>query len=108
MTARVPDESRVLAVMSPTRRAGPWSAPRTLHVWALMSEAVVDLRDAVLPTEGCDVEVGALMGSPRDLTRAGPGGARAPHVRVTGSCVMAEVKVLQGAAADLKALELDD
>lgn len=127
--ARGLDERHLLAVMSSTRRAGPWLVPRTLHVWAVMSEAVVDLRDAVLPSEGCDVEVSAIManvrvllpagvdaevdvlaflGSSRDLTHAGPGGGRAPRVRVTGSAVMAEVKVLQGAAADLEALELDD
>lgn len=116
--ARVPDDGRVVAIMSASRRAGPWAVPRVLRVWAVMSEAVVDLRDAVLPAEGCEIEVGAVManvrvllppgvdaqvdvlafmGAAHDHTRAGrpetPLARHVPCVRVTGSSVMAEVQV---------------
>lgn len=112
--ARVADAGRVVAVLSASHRAGPWAVPRLLHVWAVMSEAVVDLRDAVLPAEGCEIEVGAVManvrillppgveaevdvmaflGAAKDDTRALGGGASGPRVRVRGSSVMAEVTV---------------
>lgn len=115
--ARARDEGRMLAIMSSSKRAGPWLVPRYFRAFALMSEAVIDLRDAVLPADGCEIEVGAVManvkillppgvqadvtilafmGNAHDHTRAEPLGAAAPHVRVTGSSVMAEVQVFGG------------
>lgn len=109
------DEGRVIAVMSASHRAGPWAVPRSLQVWAVMSEAMIDLRDAVLPAEGCEIEVHAVManvkvllppgvdtevdvlafmGAARDHTRSASGlRGDAPLIRVTGSSVMAEVQV---------------
>lgn len=113
--ARVAGEGRVVAVMSSAKRAGAWPVPRTLRVLAVMSEAVVDLRDAVLPAEGCEVEVRALManvkvllppaveayvdvtalmGAVHDYTHNTPNPGHAPRVRVTGACVMSEVTAL--------------
>ena len=129
VSARVPEVGRVVAIMSQSRRQGPWAVPRSLRVRAVMSEAVVDLRDAVLPAEGCAIDVAALManvkvllpagveaavavtalmGAALDHTHAGPTAGAAPRVRVTGASVMAEVRVLQGVEADLAALGLDD
>lgn len=131
--ARVPgrmvDEGRMFAVMSSSRRVGVWMVPRLFRAFAVMSEAVIDMRDAVLPADGCEIEVGAIManvkvllppgveaevavmafmGNAEDRTRVDSAAGQAPRVRVTGSAVMSEVKVLQGAEADLAALEMDD
>ncbi len=127
--ARVAGEGRLFAVMSSSHRAGVWFVPRLFRAFAVMSAAVVDLRDAVLPADGCEIEVGAIManvkvllppdvdaevsvmafmGNVQDRTDPGQVAGDAPRVRVTGSAVMAEVQVLQGVEADLAALELDD
>ncbi len=123
------DENRMLAVMSSTRRVGPWLVSPRLRVWAIMSEAVLDLRDAVLPVGGCEIDIGAVMANVRVLLPRGVqatvdvlpfiGAAHdetmhadldarhAPRVHIRGSSVMAEVRVLQGDAADLEGAELD-
>jgi len=53
----------VLAVMSSTRRAGPWTVPRKMLVRGLMSSTVLDFREARLPPGPVDVEIRALMSS---------------------------------------------
>lgn len=127
--ARVPADGRVFAVMSATKRRGPWLVPRHFRAFALMSEVVLDLRGAVIPAEGCEIELGAIManvkvllppdvlgevamtafmGNAEDHTHAAAVPDAAPRVRVSGSAVMAEVKVLQGAEAEFAALEMDD
>lgn len=113
-----PDEGRVLAVMSSTTRRGAWAVPRRLHVLAVMGEAVLDLREALLPA-ACEVEVFALMGNVRIILPAGADAqfevgafmaaaddhtrghylgtsGTGPRVRVTGLAIMAEVKVVGG------------
>ncbi|GJG85560.1 hypothetical protein tb265_07410 [Gemmatimonadetes bacterium T265] len=129
VAARPADDGHLFAVMSSSKRVGPWLVPRRFRAFALMSEAVVDLRDAVLPADGCEIEVGAIManvkvllprgvqadvavmafmGSAQDRTEVEPAAGHAPRVRVTGSAVMSEVQVLQGAEAEFAALHFDD
>ena len=118
MRGPVPDHGQVLAIMSSTKRRGAWTVPHRLHAVAVMGEAVLDLREALIPAEceidvfavmgnvriilpaGADAqfEVGAFMGAAEDNTRGHyqgvPGGG--PRVRVTGLAFMAEVKVVGG------------
>lgn len=52
---------RILAVMSQTRRGGLWTVPRRLEVVSVMSETVLDLRQASLLPGVTDISVGGLM-----------------------------------------------
>lgn len=106
--------ARVGAFLSSTRRGGRWVVPRRLEVRALMSDLTIDLRNATLPIEGCELVVRAIMASVTILVR--PGSPvdvdidavlasvedTVPHVRmdrdrppvhVTGRAVLASVEV---------------
>jgi hypothetical protein len=108
------DEGRIVAVMSQTRREGPWTVPRQLRVLALMSEVRIDLRNAAIP-DGCTIEISSIMANvklvvPPDLSvdfdvtpvmasvenEAADHGAPAwgaPRLRIRGMALMAEVRV---------------
>jgi hypothetical protein len=58
------ERSRMLSIMSSTRRVGRWVAPRELDVVAVMSDTKIDLANAVLPIGGVvDIHVNAVMAS---------------------------------------------
>jgi hypothetical protein len=110
--------SRLLAIMSTTRRLGRWSVPRELDVLALMSDTRLDLTAAALPEGVVTLHVNAIMASFRIIV---PPGMRvinqmhsfmadvrsaadevlpdetishdAPIIRLTGTACMAEVKI---------------
>jgi hypothetical protein len=108
-----PARDRIRGIMSEVRRDGPWRLPQRLKVSAVMSNVRLDLRQAVIPP-GCVIEVRAIMASVLVLVPPGlpvefdvspfmgtarndssrmPAAFGAPVVRVTGSAVMAEVRV---------------
>jgi hypothetical protein len=108
-----PAEERIRGVMSEVRRDGVWRLPQRLKVSALMSDVRLDLRQAVIPP-GCVIEVRAIMAGVRIIVppglrvefdvspfmgAAGNDSSRLPTplgaqvLRVTGSAVMAEVRV---------------
>lgn len=111
----VPEEGRVISVMSETRRKGMWHLPRTLDVWCLMSDTHLDLTHVALPAGVTEIEVRALMSSvkivvPRHVRvvmQSGsfmatvtdrtddppPLGTGAPVLRITGFVMMSELKV---------------
>lgn len=119
VVAMVPDRDRVVAIMSETKRKGPWPVPQRLGVFALMSDATIDLTQATLPTGIIDIHVrslmaavklivppgiqvvsrvGSLMGSVHgggepDSTPGAPGWRSGTVVRLTGWAFMAEVSV---------------
>ena len=110
----VPAEERIVGIMSDSRRQGAWRVPQRLRILAVMSSMRIDLRQAAIP-EGCTIEIKAVManvtivappglvvdfdvspvmGSTRNDASGVPlTGYRMPHVRVTGSAFMAEVRV---------------
>ncbi|HEX5580214.1 MAG TPA: hypothetical protein VFX39_01480, partial [Gemmatimonadaceae bacterium] len=110
-TALPPDERRILAVANEMKRSGWWEVPRFLRVRAIAADLKLDLRDAPLPA-GCTFDVGAYLANVTIIVRPGTTVAfdvlamlgtavsRAsaagpePHLRVTGSAFMAEVKVI--------------
>jgi hypothetical protein len=114
-TSAPDDERRMLVLMGETRRTGRWAVPRRLRVRAVMGNAVIDLRDVVIP-DGFTVDVGAFMGSITlivppgvaatcDVTpimgnavnradERGGAGMAAPRIHVHGTAFMGEVKVL--------------
>lgn len=111
-------QSRLLAIMSTTRRIGRWSVPRELDVLALMSDTRLDLTSAALPEGVVTLHVNAIMASFRIIV---PPGMRVinqmhsfmadvrsaadevlpdetvshdtPIIRLTGTACMAEVKI---------------
>lgn len=110
-----PFEQRMLALMSSRQQRGRWVVPSRLVVRAVMSELVLDLREAQLPAE-CEIELRALMAAVRIIVPAGvavdesvmpfmaaahadaglalqPRTPGAPRLRITGWACMAEVKV---------------
>ena len=111
----VPRERRILAVVGEVRRVGRWVVPHLFRVRALLSEVKVDLRDSPIP-DGCTVDVKALGARvtlivPPDVTVAfdvfavlgnainqahepAPARSTSPAIRVTGSAVLGEVRVL--------------
>jgi hypothetical protein len=111
------DPARVFAFMSNTKRRGRWAVPPRLRAVAVLSELVLDLREALIPPAceiellavlssvkvvlppGVDayVEVDAVVGAANDRTGgAGPGAPTSgPHVRVTGTAILGEVTVAE-------------
>ena len=132
--ANVPvHEGRLLAIMSETRRTGRWQVPPRLDVVSLMADTKIDLTQAVMPPGGAEIhvrsfwaackiivppemrvinEMHAIMASvtskapemdPVGVTRHGP------VLRLTGTAMMAEVKILVRRREDaLAALDEDD
>jgi hypothetical protein len=110
--------SRLLAVMSESKRTGRWLVPQRLDVVALMADTKIDLTSAVMPAGGAEFhvrsfwaackiivppemrvinEMHAIMASVTSKAHEmdAPGSQRAgPVIRLTGTAVMAEVKVV--------------
>ena len=111
------EHSRMLAIMSSTRRVGRWAAPRGLDVLAIMSDTHLDLTQALLPAGGVvDLRLNAVMASFRIVVPPGmrvvnqmhsimsevrsdadevalPGSASAPIVRLSGMAFMSNLRV---------------
>jgi len=61
--ADAPPSQAAFALMSSTRRTGPWTVPRRMLVRGVMSSTVLDFREARFPSGPVDVEIRALMSS---------------------------------------------
>ena len=112
---------RLMCIMGQRTIAGRWTAPEHLEVRAVMSEVVLDLREAVFTGE-CEMDVlavlssvhvllppdaelesqmGAVMGEVSDRGVAGiapTAGRSSIVVRLTGTSVLAEVAVRRAPA----------
>jgi hypothetical protein len=108
-----PDHQRMLCLMSSKKMEGYWEPPRHLDVAAIMSETVLDFTAARVPPV-VEIRLSALMAQVRIIV---PEGARViesvsafmaeigndapwdgeqhdgPLIRVSGTAVMADVKV---------------
>ena len=110
----VPEERRILTILGEGRRQGRWLVPRLLRVRAYFGDVKVDLRDNAIP-QGFTLDVGAfaaavtlivppgvdvafdvfaMLGTSKSEADEPSHGSRAPWIRVTGSVVMGEVKVV--------------
>ncbi len=110
--------ARILAVMSESKRTGRWLVPPRVDVVSLMADTKIDLTSAVLPPGGAEFhvrsiwaackiivppemrvinEMHAIMASVTskadEMDRAGVV-HRGPTLRLTGTALMAEVKVV--------------
>lgn len=107
-------EPRIRAVLGEVRRRGWWVVPGHLEVSAVLGDVRLDFRDAAIPdvvhvvvdamlgaitlvvppdvTVG--FEVSAVLGSAVNRARTLPPAPGVPHLRVTGSAMLGEVKVV--------------
>ena len=53
--------TRVLSLMSSTKRVGRWAVPQKLDVLAIMSDTKIDLTQAVLPTGMIEINLRVVM-----------------------------------------------
>ncbi len=114
--APVPEvqEKRYLSLMAEVRRQGVWNVPSRVRARALMGALRLDLREALLPATGVDIDVSALMGEVRiilppgvraevdglaimgefsDRTASAASTLDAPAIRIRGRAVMGAVRV---------------
>jgi len=110
---------RFLAIMGESRRTGRWLVPSALRVVSLMSDTRLDLTQAVMESGTAEIHLTAMWSSCRLIVPPGmrvinelhavmasvtsnademdPPGVAAPGgpvIRLTGTALMAEVKVL--------------
>jgi DUF1707 SHOCT-like domain len=111
--------ARFLAIMGESRRTGRWLVPSALRVVSLMSDTRLDLTQAVMESGTAEIHLTAMWSSCRLIVPPGmrvinelhavmasvtsnademdpPGVAPSggPVIRLTGTALMAEVKVL--------------
>ncbi|MDB4950730.1 MAG: hypothetical protein JWM27_3379 [Gemmatimonadetes bacterium] len=72
----------VIALMGAAKRAGSWTPPRHLHVFALMGGVELDFRTAALPPGVSEITIFAMMGGVEIVVPPGL------HVEVNGMGVM--------------------
>ena len=112
-------QARFLAIMGESRRTGRWLVPSALRVVSLMSDTRLDLTQAVMESGAAEIHLTAMWSSCRLIVPPGmrvinelhavmasvtsnademdpPGVAASggPVIRLTGTALMAEVKVL--------------
>ena len=110
---------RLLAIMGESRRTGRWLVPGALRVISVMSDTRLDLTQAVMASGNSEIHLTAMWSACRLIVPPGmrvinemhaimssvtsnademdpPGVSRrdAPTIRLTGTALMAEVKVL--------------
>ena len=81
-TRPVSEREFMLAVMGGTERAGNWTPPRRLTVFAMMGGAGVDFRDATFATPEVYVTVVSIMGGAEIIVPPGV------HVECSGVAIM--------------------
>jgi hypothetical protein len=103
-----------VSVMGSANRSGRWRVGHELHAVAIMGECKLDLREAVIDAQVITIDALAIMGTVEVIVPEGvevalegvaimgskvlrmsdaPIGLGAPLVRVTGLCLMGEIKV---------------
>ena len=76
---------RFLSLFSSVKKEGAWAPPPFIEARVYLGELVFDLREALLPPEGIDLDVEVFMGEARVLL---PPGLRA---EVDASAIMGEI-----------------
>ena len=114
-----PTQARMLAIMGETKRVGRWQVPRQLEMLSIMSDTKLDLTQAVVSPGVTDIhvrafwsavkivvppnmrvinEMHAIMASvtskAHEMDEPGSQRAGGPVIRLTGTALMAEVKVV--------------
>ena len=69
--AATPSTGGVVAILSSTQRAGRWVMPRFLDVQVVLGDAMIDLREALIPSGGCEISVFAALGGVKVLVPPG-------------------------------------
>lgn len=103
---------RFLSLFSTVKKEGAWTPPPVIEARVYLGELVFDLREALLPPDGVDIDLEVFMGEARIILPPGlqaavdasaimgevvdksqPGVPGAPTIRVRGSAFMATIKV---------------
>lgn len=113
VSAIAPDRDRLVSIMSETQRRGVWAAPQRLEVVAVMSDTLIDLTQATLPSGIIDIRVKAMMAAVKIIVPPGvrvanrmgnfmasvhvdpdegPARPDLPVIRLSGWAMMSEVK----------------
>jgi hypothetical protein len=124
--------TRILAIMSESKRTGRWLVPPRVDVVSLMADTKIDLTSAVLPPGGAEFHVRSVWAACKIIVppemrvinemhaimasvvskaeEMDPPGAihRGPTLRLTGTALMAEVKVVVRRREDALAALIDD
>jgi hypothetical protein len=124
--------TRILAIMSESKRTGRWLVPPRVEVVSLMADTKIDLTSAVLPPGGAEFHVRSVWAACKIIVppemrvinemhaimasvvskaeEMDPPGAvhRGPTLRLTGTALMAEVKVVVRRREDALAALGDD
>jgi hypothetical protein len=112
--ATVP-QSHLSAILASAKRVGRWLVPPFLEVQVVLGDAMIDLRDAMLPSGDCVIDVFAVLGDVKLLVppgvvvndtmssvmgsvhndaiddgRMAPGGMQ---VRLTGTALLSEIGI---------------
>jgi len=58
----VPDDRNMYCILGGTNKAGTWSVPRKLTIWAVMGGAELDMREAVFAPGVTEVKINSLLG----------------------------------------------
>jgi len=112
----VPELGRIVSIMAETKRRGVWTVPKSVKVWSIMADTRLDLTEAQLTQPVTEIRLRAIMASVRIIVPPGvrvvmqpsgfmssvndeavdqpPLGTGAPVLRITGSVVMGELKVV--------------
>jgi hypothetical protein len=106
---------RVVSIMADTKRRGAWTAGPRLELLGIMSDTTIDLTQAILPDHDIEIDVtafmaavkivvprgmrvisrvSAFMGAARNRSELASPWANYPTLHITGSAIMAEVKVV--------------
>jgi hypothetical protein len=121
-TSRTPtayaNSGRILSIMGESRRMGRWQVPQQLDVVSVMSDTTIDLTQAAMPPGIVDIhmrvvwaackvvvppgmrvinEMHAIMASVHSKAEDAEPGRSAPFpptIRLTGTALMSEVKVV--------------
>ena len=102
--------------LAETKRRGVWTVPKSVKVWSIMADTRLDLTEAQLTQPVTEIRPRAIMASVRIIVPPGvrvvmqpsgfmssvndeavdqpPLGTGAPVLRITGSVVMGELKVV--------------
>jgi len=66
-----PSQGGLVAILGSTQRAGRWVVPRLLDVQVVLGDAMIDLREALVPSGDCEISVLAALGGVKVLVPPG-------------------------------------
>jgi hypothetical protein len=113
----VPQRRTVLALLSDTKRVGPWTPARQTHVRSIIASTCIDLRQARLAPGVTELHLGVVLGEVEiivppgllvesdcvvvlgslelDQIEGGPSDPESPRIQIRGFVLMGSVSVVE-------------